>query len=61
MGNSKIQALRKSKLKFIVDWTLSEVFVKNGECVNVGQEIARLDQTRLQNAVEQARINYKTS
>lgn len=55
LSNGKLMALQKADLKFRSSETVAVVLVQNGEHVNKGQVIARLDQFTLTNNLKQSR------
>lgn len=54
VSNGKLSALEKSVLAFKTPGKIAQVYVKNGEVVDAGEVLARLEDTELRSAVEQA-------
>lgn len=54
ISNGKLSAVRKSDLRFRTSENITEILVKNGDRVQKGQKIAKLDQFTLQNSQKQA-------
>ncbi|MEM6844865.1 MAG: efflux RND transporter periplasmic adaptor subunit [Bacteroidota bacterium] len=61
ISNGKLQALRKSDLKFRVEGELQEIKVKNGQWVKMYQPIAVLDQFEYRQKLAQAQTALNTS
>ena len=59
IANGKIAASNKADLKFQTSETLSAIYVKNGDRVKKGQEIAMLDQFKLKISLSQAKDNLE--
>ncbi len=59
ISNGKLTAQRRAELRFEAAGELERVLVRNGERVTAGQEIARLDTFRLQNALRKAEEAYQ--
>lgn len=55
LSNGKLVALQKADLKFRSSETVAVVLVQNGQHVDKGQVIARLDQFTLNNTLKQSR------
>ena len=61
MSNGRIQAHRSADLSFSSSEVIAEVLVHNGQQVRKGQPIARLEQFRLKNRLQQAENTMKQS
>ena len=59
ISNGKLVALRKSDLKFRSSENVASVFVKNGDRVDKGQIIAKLDNFTLTSTLKQTLIQFE--
>jgi len=66
VSNGRLEALQKAKLRFKVSGELQKIVVANGDKVQKGQLLARLNDFSLknelkkaQNQLEQAKVNFK--
>ena len=56
-ANGIVSAQNKADLRFQMTEIVSAIYVKNGDRVRKGQEIAKLDQFKLENSLDQAKDN----
>ena len=57
-SNGTLQAAQKVEIPFKTEGTISEITVRNGQHVNSGQLLARINNSRMQLELTQARIDY---
>jgi len=55
ISNGRLKAIHKSDLQFLVSGTISDIYVKNGDRVVGGRELAKLDQRQAERSLEQAK------
>ena len=56
ISNGRLKAINKSDLQFLVQGTISEIYVKNGDKVAAGAALAKLDQRQAVRALQQAKL-----
>lgn len=59
ISNGRLQAVRKSELRFLQSGQLSSIAVKNGESVAAGSVIATLNPTATEEQLAQAELHYQ--
>jgi len=57
VSNGTVAARRKADLKFQSSDVVTRIYVKNGDRVTKGQQVASMDAFKLQNSMEQAKDN----
>jgi RND family efflux transporter MFP subunit len=59
LSNGKLKAIKKSVLKFETSGILKQLFVKNGQYIAAGKIIARLDNQKANQKLENSRIQLE--
>ena len=59
VSTGKLEALRKSALRFKLSGELENVYAKNGEHVKAGTKIASLNQFKQQQRLEEAKLSVE--
>lgn len=61
VGNGKVMASRSAELRFKTVERIAHVWVRNGDRVQAGQQLAELDKFRLEQSLAQAKNNLEQS